>query len=135
MAIFKSERDKILLLVIIAAVASVYAFYTFRWTPVNETLQASQEHVDSLDFALFHQSMNASKEQVKSSMGHILRRISPPRRSDRVCNTGTEILKPLAGKRLRNPRSFRHHGIVAIQNIDISARTFGVLHDRFNGSL
>jgi type IV pilus assembly protein PilO len=49
MAIFKSERDKVLVLVIIAAVASVYAFYTFRWTPVNETLRAAQEHVDSLD--------------------------------------------------------------------------------------
>jgi type IV pilus assembly protein PilO len=49
MAIFKSERDKVLLLVIIAAVASVYAFYTFRWTPVNETLVTKQEHVDSLD--------------------------------------------------------------------------------------
>lgn len=49
MAIFKSERDKVLLLVIIAAVSSVYAFYTFRWTPVNETLVTKQEHVDSLD--------------------------------------------------------------------------------------
>jgi type IV pilus assembly protein PilO len=49
MAIFKSERDKVLVLVIIAAVASVYAFYTFRWTPVNETLVTKQEHVDSLD--------------------------------------------------------------------------------------
>ncbi|HEX8850753.1 MAG TPA: type 4a pilus biogenesis protein PilO [Gemmatimonadaceae bacterium] len=49
MALFKSERDKVLLLLIFAAVAAVYAFYQFRWTPVNEQLQTIQDHVDSLD--------------------------------------------------------------------------------------
>ena len=49
MALFKSERDKVLLLVIFAAFAAVYAFYQFRWTPVNEQLQTMQDHVDSLD--------------------------------------------------------------------------------------
>ena len=49
MAIFKSERDKFLLVVIIGAIGAVYAFYQFQWTPANERLQVMQDHVDSLD--------------------------------------------------------------------------------------
>ena len=49
MALFKSERDKVLSLLIVVAVSAVYAFYQFRWTPVNEQLQTVQDHVDSLD--------------------------------------------------------------------------------------
>jgi type IV pilus assembly protein PilO len=49
MALFKSERDKVLALLIIVAISAVYAFYQFRWTPVNEQLQTIQDHVDSLD--------------------------------------------------------------------------------------
>lgn len=49
MALFKSERDKVLALLIVVAISAVYAFYQFRWTPVNEQLQTIQDHVDSLD--------------------------------------------------------------------------------------
>ncbi|NUQ93969.1 MAG: type 4a pilus biogenesis protein PilO [Gemmatimonadaceae bacterium] len=49
MALFKSERDKVLALLIVVAISAVYAFYQFRWTPVNEQLQTVQDHVDSLD--------------------------------------------------------------------------------------
>jgi type IV pilus assembly protein PilO len=91
MAIFKSERDKVLLLVIIAAVASVYAFYTFRWTPVNETLQASQEHVDSLD----SWNRKAQNEMSKNSEKALLQQAARSAQSLQVMRelvpTGNEV--------------------------------------------
>ena len=44
-----SQRNQVLLILIILALAATYAFYTFRWVPVNEQLQVIQDHVDSLD--------------------------------------------------------------------------------------
>ena len=91
MAIFKSERDKVLLLVIIAAIASVYAFYTFRWTPVNETLQASQEHVDSLDAW----NRKAQNEMSKNSEKALLQQAARSAQSLQVMRelvpTGNEV--------------------------------------------
>ena len=45
----KSQRDQTLVMLIILSIGAVYAFYTFRWTPVNEQLVTMQAHVDSLD--------------------------------------------------------------------------------------
>jgi type IV pilus assembly protein PilO len=91
MAIFKSERDKILTLVIIAAVASVYAFYTFRWTPVNQTLQAAQEHVDSLDAW----NRKAQNEMSKNSEKALLQQTARSAQSLQVMRqlvpTGNEV--------------------------------------------
>ena len=44
-----SQRNQVLLILIILALGATYAFYTFRWVPVNEQLQVIQDHVDSLD--------------------------------------------------------------------------------------
>ena len=91
MAIFKSDRDKILLLVIIAAVASVYAFYTFRWTPVNETLLASQAHVDSLE----SWNRKAQNEMSKNSEKALLQQAARSAQSLQVMRelvpTGNEV--------------------------------------------
>lgn len=91
MAIFKSERDKVLLLVIIAAVASVYAFYTFRWTPVNDTLKAAQEHVDSLDAW----NRKAQNEMSKNSEKALLQQTARSAQSLQVMRqlvpTGNEV--------------------------------------------
>lgn len=91
MAIFKSDRDKVLLLVIIAAVASVYAFYTFRWTPVNDTLQASQNHVDSLDAW----NRKAQNEMSKNSEKALLQQAARSAQSLQVMRqlvpTGNEV--------------------------------------------
>lgn len=91
MAIFKSDRDKILLLVIIAAIASVYAFYTFRWTPVNDTLQASQNHVDSLDAW----NRKAQNEMSKNSEKALLQQAARSAQSLQVMRqlvpTGNEV--------------------------------------------
>ena len=45
----KSQRDQTLVMLIILSIGAVYAFYSFRWTPVNEQLVTMQAHVDSLD--------------------------------------------------------------------------------------
>lgn len=45
----KSQRDQTLVMLVILSLGAVYAFYTFRWTPVNEQLVTMQAHVDSLD--------------------------------------------------------------------------------------
>ena len=91
MAIFKSERDKVLSLVIIAAIAAVYAFYTFRWTPVNETLQASQNHVDSLDVW----NRKAQNEMSKNSEKALLQQAARSAQSLQVMRqlvpTGNEV--------------------------------------------
>jgi type IV pilus assembly protein PilO len=91
MAIFKSDRDKVLLLVIIAAIASVYAFYTFRWTPVNDTLQASQNHVDSLDVW----NRKAQNEMSKNSEKALLQQAARSAQSLQVMRqlvpTGNEV--------------------------------------------
>lgn len=91
MAIFKSDRDKILVLVIIAAIASVYAFYTFRWTPVNDTLQASQNHVDSLDAW----NRKAQNEMSKNSEKALLQQAARSAQSLQVMRqlvpTGNEV--------------------------------------------
>lgn len=91
MAIFKSERDKVLSLVIIAAIASVYAFYTFRWTPVNQTLQAAQEHVDSLDAW----NRKAQNEMSKNSEKALLQQTARSAQSLQVMRqlvpTGNEV--------------------------------------------
>ena len=91
MAIFKSDRDKILLLVIIAAIASVYAFYTFRWTPVNDTLQAAQNHVDSLD----SWNRKAQSEMSKNSEKALLQQTARSAQSLQVMRqlvpTGNEV--------------------------------------------
>ena len=91
MAIFKSDRDKVLLLVIIAAIASVYAFYTFRWTPVNDTLQASQNHVDSLDAW----NRKAQNEMSKNSEKALLQQAARSAQSLQVMRqlvpTGNEV--------------------------------------------
>ena len=44
-----SQRNQVLLILIILALGATYAFYTFRWVPVNDQLQVIQDHVDSLD--------------------------------------------------------------------------------------
>jgi type IV pilus assembly protein PilO len=44
-----SQRNQVLLILIILALGATYAFYSFRWVPVNEQLQVIQDHVDSLD--------------------------------------------------------------------------------------
>jgi type IV pilus assembly protein PilO len=44
-----SQRNQVLLVVIMLSIGAMYAFYQFRWTPVNESLTAMQVHVDSLD--------------------------------------------------------------------------------------
>ena len=91
MAIFRSERDKVLSLVIIAAIASVYAFYTFRWTPVNQTLQAAQEHVDSLDAW----NRKAQNEMSKNSEKALLQQTARSAQSLQVMRqlvpTGNEV--------------------------------------------
>ena len=91
MAIFKSDRDKVLMLVIIAAIASVYAFYTFRWTPVNDTLQASQNHVDSLDAW----NRKAQNEMSKNSEKALLQQAARSAQSLQVMRqlvpTGNEV--------------------------------------------
>ncbi len=91
MAIFKSERDKVLVLVIIAAVASVYAFYTFRWTPVNESLQVAQAHVDSLD----SWNRKAQNEMSKNSEKALLQQAARSAQSLQVMRelvpTGNEV--------------------------------------------
>ena len=91
MAIFKSERDKVLVLVIIAALASVYAFYTFRWTPVNETLQTAQDHVDSLDAW----NRKAQNEMSKNSEKALLQQTARSAQSLQVMRqlvpTGNEV--------------------------------------------
>ena len=91
MAIFKSERDKVLLLVIVAAVSAVYAFYTFRWTPVNETLQVSQAHVDSLDAW----NRKAQNEMSKNSEKALLQQAARSAQSLQVMRelvpTGNEV--------------------------------------------
>ena len=91
MAIFKSERDKVLVLVIIAAVASVYAFYTFRWTPVNETLQASQEHVDSLDAWNRKAQNEMSKNSEKSLLQQAARSAQSLQVMRELVPTGNEV--------------------------------------------
>ena len=91
MAIFKSERDKVLVLVIIAAVASVYAFYPFRWTPVNESLQVAQAHVDSLDAW----NRKAQNEMSKNSEKALLQQAARSAQSLQVMRelvpTGNEV--------------------------------------------
>ena len=91
MAIFKSERDKVLLLVIVAAVSAVYAFYTFRWTPVNETLVTKQEHVDSLDAW----NRKAQSEMSKNSEKALLQQAARSAQSLQVMRelvpTGNEV--------------------------------------------
>ncbi len=91
MAIFKSERDKLLLVVIIAAIAAVYAFYTFRYTPVNETLQASQAHVDSLEAW----NRKAQNEMSKNSEKALLQQAARSAQSLQVMRelvpTGNEV--------------------------------------------
>jgi type IV pilus assembly protein PilO len=91
MAIFKSERDKVLVLVIIAAIASVYAFYTFRWTPVNEALVTKQEHVDSLDAW----NRKAQSEMSKNSEKALLQQAARSAQSLQVMRelvpTGNEV--------------------------------------------
>ena len=91
MAIFKSERDKVLVAVIVIAIASVYAFYTFRWTPVNETLQTSQEHVDSLDAW----NRKAQNEMSKNSEKALLQQAARSSQSLQVMRelvpTGNEV--------------------------------------------
>jgi type IV pilus assembly protein PilO len=44
-----SQRNQVLLVVIMLAIGATYAFYQFRWVPVNDTLTGMQGHVDSLD--------------------------------------------------------------------------------------
>lgn len=44
-----SQRNQVLLVVIMLSIGAMYAFYQFRWVPVNESLTAMQTHVDSLD--------------------------------------------------------------------------------------
>ena len=91
MAIFKSERDKLLLVVIIAAIAAVYAFYTFRYIPVNETLQVSQVHVDSLEAW----NRKAQNEMSKNSEKALLQQAARSAQSLQVMRelvpTGNEV--------------------------------------------
>lgn len=42
------DRDKYMLIVIVAVVAIGYLFYDYMWNPKNEELNASQTHIDSL---------------------------------------------------------------------------------------
>jgi type IV pilus assembly protein PilO len=44
-----SQRNQVLLVVIMLSIGAMYAFYQFRWVPVNDSLTAMQTHVDSLD--------------------------------------------------------------------------------------
>ncbi|HEX2777985.1 MAG TPA: type 4a pilus biogenesis protein PilO [Gemmatimonadaceae bacterium] len=44
-----SQRNQVLLMLIMLSLGATYAFYEFRWKPVNEQLQVIQDHVDSLD--------------------------------------------------------------------------------------
>ena len=44
-----SQRNQVLLVVIMLSIGALYAFYQFRWVPVNESLTVMQGHVDSLD--------------------------------------------------------------------------------------
>ena len=44
-----NQRNQVLLILIILALGATYAFYSFRWVPVNDQLQVIQDHVDSLD--------------------------------------------------------------------------------------
>ena len=45
----KSQRNQVLLVVIMLSIGAMYAFYQFRWMAVNDTLTTMQTHVDSLD--------------------------------------------------------------------------------------
>ena len=91
MAIFKSDRDKVLLLVIIAALASVYAFYTFRWTPVNETLQLAQNHVDSLDVWNRKAQNEMSKNSEKALLQQAARSAQALQVMRQLVPTGNEV--------------------------------------------
>ena len=91
MAIFKSERDKVLVLVIIAAVAAVYAFYTFRWTPVNESLQAKQDHVDSLDTWNRKAQSEMSKNSEKTLLQQTARSTQSLQVMRQLVPTGNEV--------------------------------------------
>jgi type IV pilus assembly protein PilO len=42
------DRDKYMLIVIVAVVAIGYLFYDYMWNPKNDELNASQTHIDSL---------------------------------------------------------------------------------------
>jgi type IV pilus assembly protein PilO len=42
------DRDKYMLIVIVAVIAIGYLFYDYLWNPKNEALNASQMHTDSL---------------------------------------------------------------------------------------
>jgi type IV pilus assembly protein PilO len=42
------DRDKYLLIAIVAVIGIGYAFYDYMWSPKNEELNASQMHTDSL---------------------------------------------------------------------------------------
>jgi type IV pilus assembly protein PilO len=42
------QRDQIMLVVIVAALAIAYAFFEYLWSPKNEELDASQARIDSL---------------------------------------------------------------------------------------
>jgi type IV pilus assembly protein PilO len=44
-----SQRNQVLLVVIMLSIGAMYAFYQFRWVPVNDALTVMQTHVDSLD--------------------------------------------------------------------------------------
>ena len=44
-----SQRNQVLLVVIMLSIGAMYAFYQFRWVPVNDSLTVMQTHVDSLD--------------------------------------------------------------------------------------
>ena len=44
-----SQRNQVLLVVIMLSIGALYAFYQFRWVPVNDSLTVMQTHVDSLD--------------------------------------------------------------------------------------
>ena len=91
MAIFKSERDKVLMLVIIAAVAAVYAFYTFRWTPVNEALVTKQEHVDSLDAWNRKAQAEMSKNSEKALLQQTARSAQSLQVMRQLVPTGNEV--------------------------------------------
>ena len=67
----KSQRDQTLVMLIILSIGAVYAFYSFRWTPVNEQLVTMQAHVDSLDVwnqkAKFEMSRGTEKQLLQQA--------------------------------------------------------------------
>lgn len=45
----KSQRDQVLVMLVLVSLAAIYAFYEYRWKPVNESIAEIQTHVDSLN--------------------------------------------------------------------------------------